>query len=78
MVIKYMKLATLMRGVPLSRGATSSSARAVFKATTTTNTPPTLVTTDVNVAKMLTITVQHIQDANNRTVFSQLLINSGQ
>ena len=59
-------------------GVTSSIAGAVFKATTTTNTQLTLVTTDTNVARMLTITVQHMQDTNNRTVFSQLLINSGQ
>jgi uncharacterized protein (TIGR02598 family) len=34
------------------------------------------VTADTNIAEMLTVTVTHIQDTNNKQVFSQLLLNT--
>ena len=60
----------------------SSVAGAVFKATTTVTSLPSSsslgLTTDTNIAKQLTVTVQHVSDTNNKTVYTQLLINTKQ
>lgn len=50
----------------------------IFVATKTITDPPGLLSTTTDIAKLLTVTVTHFADTNNRTVFSQLLINTAQ
>jgi uncharacterized protein (TIGR02598 family) len=53
-------------------------AQTIFVAQTTITNAPGLLSTTADIAKLLTVTVRHIADSNNRTVFSQLLINTAQ
>ena len=50
----------------------------IFVATTTITNAPGLLSTTTDIARLLTVTVRHFADTNNRTVFSQLLINTAQ
>ena len=51
----------------------------IFVATKEIKDPPGLLSTTTDIAKLLTVTVTHFKDTNNnRTVFSQLLINTAQ
>jgi uncharacterized protein (TIGR02598 family) len=50
----------------------------IFVATKTISDPPALLSTSTDVAKVLTVTVTHFADTNNRTVFSQLLVKTAQ
>jgi hypothetical protein len=37
-----------------------------------------LVTSDTNIAQLLRVTVRHFADTNNKTVYSQLILNTAQ
>ena len=50
----------------------------IFVATKTISDPPALLSTSTDVAKVLTVTVTHFADTNNRTVFSQLFVKTAQ
>ena len=62
----------------------SSNAMTIFVASSsisTTNsisTPTNLITSDTNIARLLTVTVRHFADTNNKTVYSQLILNTAQ
>lgn len=56
----------------------SSNSSCLFVASTTISDPPALVATSTNIARLLNITVRHCLDTNNKTVFSQLLLNNPQ
>ena len=60
----------------------SQNAQTIFNATTTvtslTSDSSLGLTTDTNIAKQLTVTVKHVSDPNNKTVYTQLLINTAQ
>jgi uncharacterized protein (TIGR02598 family) len=55
----------------------AQNAQTIFKATTTLSNAPALLSTDTN-CKLLIVTVQHVSDTNNKTVYTQLLINTKQ
>ena len=58
------------------QGVSTNSAAGIFVATTTIKNASTTVTTNTNIACLLNITVRHYLDTNNKTVFSQLLLNT--
>lgn len=58
----------------------SSNAQTIFVASNSVYaaTPPSLVTTNTNIAQVLKVTVQHFADTNNKSVYSQLILNTAQ
>lgn len=56
----------------------SSNAQTIFVASNSIAPPPPLVTADTNIAQLLRVTVQHFADTNNKTVYSQLILNTAQ
>ena len=58
----------------------SSNAQTIFVASNSVYaaTPPSLITTDTNIAQLLRVTVRHFADSNNKTVYSQLILNTAQ
>jgi uncharacterized protein (TIGR02598 family) len=56
----------------------SSNASTIFVATTALTEPPSLITSDKEIATLLYIKVQHFADVNNKTVHSQLILNTAQ
>lgn len=56
----------------------SSNAQTVFVASNSVTAAPALVTTDVNIAQLLKVAVRHFADTNNKTVYSQLILNTAQ
>jgi uncharacterized protein (TIGR02598 family) len=56
----------------------SSNAQTIFVASNSIAHPPSLVTTDTNIAQLLRVTVRHFADTNNKTVYSQLILNTAQ
>ena len=57
---------------------TSSNASTIFLATTALAAPPSLITSDTGIARLLSVNVQHFADENNKTVHSQLILNTAQ
>ena len=56
----------------------SSNAQTIFVASNSIANPPSLVTSDPNIAQLLRVTVRHFADTNNKTVYSQLILNTAQ
>jgi uncharacterized protein (TIGR02598 family) len=56
----------------------SSNAQTIFVASNSIANPPPLVTSDTNIAQLLRVTVRHFADTNNKTVYSQLILNTAQ
>jgi uncharacterized protein (TIGR02598 family) len=56
----------------------SSNAQTIFVASNSVANPPDLVTSDTNIAQLLRVTVRHFADTNNKTVYSQLILNTAQ
>ena len=56
----------------------SSNAQTIFVASNSIADPPSLVTTDPDIAQLLRVTVRHFADTNNKTVYSQLILNTAQ
>lgn len=56
----------------------SSNAQTIFVASNSIANPPSLVTTNTNIAQLLKVTVRHFADTNNKTVYSQLILNTAQ
>ena len=56
----------------------SSNAQTIFVASNSIANPPSLVTTNTNIARLLRVTVRHFADTNNKTVYSQLILNTAQ
>jgi uncharacterized protein (TIGR02598 family) len=56
----------------------SSNAQTIFVASSSVAPPPPSVTSDTNIAQLLRVTVQHFADTNNKTVYSQLILNTAQ
>jgi uncharacterized protein (TIGR02598 family) len=58
----------------------SSNAQTIFVASNSVYaaTPPSLITSDTNIAQLLKVTVRHFADTNNKTVYSQLILNTAQ
>lgn len=56
----------------------SSNASTIFVARTIVADPPSLITTDTEIASLLSVNVQHFADVNNKTVHSQLILNTAQ
>jgi uncharacterized protein (TIGR02598 family) len=56
----------------------SSNAQTIFVASSSIANPPSLVTTNTNIAQLLRVTVRHFADTNNKTVYSQLILNTAQ
>jgi uncharacterized protein (TIGR02598 family) len=56
----------------------SSNAQTIFVASNSIANPPDLVTSDTNIAQLLRVTVRHFADTNNKTVYSQLILNTAQ
>ncbi len=58
----------------------SSNAQTIFVASSSVYaaTPPSLITTNTNIAQVLKVTVQHFADTNNKSVYSQLILNTAQ
>ena len=56
----------------------SSNAQTIFVASHSVANPPSLVTADTNIAQLLRVTVRHFADTNNKTVYSQLILNTAQ
>jgi uncharacterized protein (TIGR02598 family) len=58
----------------------SSNAQTIFVASNSiyAATPPSLITADTNIAQLLRVTVRHFADTNNKTVYSQLILNTAQ
>lgn len=57
---------------------TSSNAQTIFVARAAVNAPPSLLTSNTNIARLLEVTVHHFGDTNNQTVYSQLIVNTAQ
>jgi hypothetical protein len=57
---------------------TNSNALTIFVASNTVAPPPLLITTNTNIAQLLKVTVRHFADTNNKTVYSQLILNTAQ
>jgi uncharacterized protein (TIGR02598 family) len=62
-------------GVQLDSAFSNS---AIFVASNSVANPPSLVTSDTNIAQLLRVTVRHFADTNNKTVYSQLILNTAQ
>ena len=62
-------------GVQLDSAFSNS---AIFVASNSVANPPSLVTSDPNIAQLLRVTVRHFADTNNKTVYSQLILNTAQ
>jgi len=56
----------------------SSNASTIFVATTAVSAPPALITSDSVIARLLSVNVRHFADGNNKTVHSQLILNTAQ
>lgn len=56
----------------------SSNASTIFVATTALAAPPSLITSDSGIASLLSVNVRHFADGNNKTVHSQLILNTAQ
>jgi uncharacterized protein (TIGR02598 family) len=56
----------------------SSNAQTIFVASNSIANPPDLVASDTNIAQLLRVTVRHFADTNNKTVYSQLILNTAQ
>ena len=56
----------------------SSNAQTIFVVSNTVDNPPSLVTSNTNIAQLLKVTVQHFADTNNKTIYSQLILNTSQ
>ncbi len=56
----------------------SRNAQTIFVASTAVTAPPSLLAVDGSMARLLNVTVHHIEDTNNKTVFSQLIVNTAQ
>jgi uncharacterized protein (TIGR02598 family) len=56
----------------------SSNAQTIFVASNSVAPPPESVFSDTNIAQLLRVTVQHFADTNNKTVYSQLILNTAQ
>ena len=54
----------------------SSNAQTIFVVSNTVANPPSLVTSNTNIAQLLKVTVQHFADTNNKTIYSQLMLNT--
>ena len=75
----YTNISNTYNGASLyftDQGVLTNSAGGIFVATTAIRSAPTNVTTNTNIACLLKITVNHCLDTNNKTVFSQLLLNT--
>jgi len=57
---------------------TSSNAQTIFVARAAVTAPPSLLTSDGSIAQLLKVTVYHFADTNNKTVYSQLIVNTAQ
>jgi len=57
---------------------TSSNAQTIFVASSAVTDPPSLLAADGSMAQILTVTVHHFADTNNKTVYSQLIVNTAQ
>ena len=55
-----------------------SNAQTIFVASNSIANPTPLVTSDTNIAQLLRVTVRHFADTNNKTVYSQLILNTAQ
>ena len=62
-------------GVQLDSAFSNS---AIFVASNSIANPPSLITSDTNIAQLLRVTVRHFADTNNKTVYSQLILNTAQ
>jgi uncharacterized protein (TIGR02598 family) len=58
----------------------SSNAQTIFVASNSVYaaTPPSLITANTDIAQVLKVTVRHFADTNNKTVYSQLILNTAQ
>jgi uncharacterized protein (TIGR02598 family) len=56
----------------------SSNAQTIFVASNSIVPPPSLVTTNTDIAQLLRVTVRHFADTNNKTVYSHLILNTAQ
>ena len=56
----------------------SSNVSTIFVATTAVADPPSLITSNTGIARLLSVNVQHFADVNNKTVHSQLILNTAQ
>jgi uncharacterized protein (TIGR02598 family) len=56
----------------------TSNAQTIFVASNSIADPPSLVTTNTDIAQLLKVTVRHFADTNNKTVYSQLILNTAQ
>jgi uncharacterized protein (TIGR02598 family) len=56
----------------------SSNASTIFVATTALAEPPSLITSDTSIARLLSVNVQHFADSKNKTIYSQLILNTAQ
>jgi uncharacterized protein (TIGR02598 family) len=56
----------------------SSNAQTIFVASNSIANPPVLLTTNTDIAQLLRVTVRHFADTNNKTVYSQLILNTAQ
>jgi uncharacterized protein (TIGR02598 family) len=56
----------------------SSNAQTIFVASNSVAPPPSLITTNTDIAQLLKVTVRHFADTNNKTVYSQLILNTPQ
>ena len=56
----------------------SSNASTIFVATTVLAAPPSLITSDTGIARLLSVNVQHFADSKNKTIHSQLILNTAQ
>lgn len=56
----------------------SRNAQTIFVAQTVVSAPPTLLAVDGTLAQLLQVTVHHVADTENKTVFSQLIVNTAQ
>ncbi len=56
----------------------SSNSQTVFVASALVTAPPSILASDGSIAQILQVTVQHFADTNNKTVYSQLIVNTAQ
>jgi len=57
---------------------TSSNSQTIFVASAAVTAPPSLLAVDGSMAQLLKVTVHHFADTNNKTVYSQLIVNTAQ
>lgn len=54
----------------------SRNPQTIFVASSAVTSPPSLLAADGSIAKLLKVTVYHFADTNNKTVYSQLIVNT--